>query len=118
MIVPLVATAQNPVRKLEEKPLVLPDTLMPPSGDLIALDTIPTSADSLAASDSTKIMPRSDISTDITYYGEDSIVSDFTENKIYLHKQAWFEYGPMRLEADLIVIDWANSELYASGVTD
>lgn len=118
IIVPLVATAQNPVRKLEEKPISLPDTLMPPSRDLIDLDTIPNPTDTLALSDSTKIMPRSDISTDITYYGEDSIVSDFTENKVYLHKQAWFEYGTMRLEADLIIIDWKNSELYASGVTD
>ncbi|MEB2782714.1 putative LPS assembly protein LptD [Algoriphagus sp. C2-6-M1] len=118
MIVPLVATAQNPVRKLEEKPLTLPDTLMPPSRDLIDLDTLPNPTDTLALSDSTKMMPRSDISTDITYYGEDSIVSDFTENKIYLHNRAWFEYGTMRLEADLIIIDWKNSELYASGVTD
>ena len=113
-----MATAQDPVRKIEEKPLVLPDTLLPPSRDLINLDTIPNPTDTLALTDSTKIMPRSDISTDITYYGEDSIVSDFTENKVYLHKQAWFEYGTMRLEADLIVIDWKNSELYASGVTD
>lgn len=118
LIVPLLATAQDPVRKVEEKPLTLPDTLMPPSRDLINLDTIPNPTDTLALADSTKIMPRSDISTDITYYGEDSIVTDFIENKIYLHKQAWFEYGTMRLEADLIVIDWANSELYASGVTD
>ncbi|PZX51385.1 putative LPS assembly protein LptD [Algoriphagus chordae] len=113
-----MATAQNPVRERSEKPLTLPDTLMPPSRDLMALDTLPNSADTLALSDSTKIMPRSDISTDITYYGEDSIVSDFIENKVYLHNQAWFQYGEMRLEADLIVIDWKNSELYASGVTD
>ena len=118
LIVPLVATAQDPIRKVDEKPLTLPDTLMPPSLDLAALDTLPNPTDTLALSDSTKIMPRSDISTDITYYGEDSIVSDFTENKVYLYNQAWFEYGTMRLEADLIVIDWKNSELYASGVTD
>ncbi|SFU16044.1 hypothetical protein SAMN04489724_4504 [Algoriphagus locisalis] len=118
LIVPLLATAQDPVRKAEEKPLTLPDTLMPPLRDLINLDTIPNPSDTLALSDSTKIMPSSDITTDITYYGEDSIVSDFTENKVYLHKQAWFEYGTMRLEADLIIIDWKNSELYASGVTD
>lgn len=118
LIVPLLATAQDPVRKAAEKPLTLPDTLMPPSRDLINLDTIPNPIDTLALSDSTKIMPRSDISSDITYYGEDSIVTDFEENKIYLYNQAWFEYGTMRLEADLIVIDWANSELYATGVTD
>ncbi len=118
VVIPLAVTAQNPVRNIEEKPILLPDTLAPPSRDLIDLDTIPNPIDTLVSSDSTKIVPRSDITTDITYYGEDSIVSDFTENKIYLHKQAWFEYGTMRLEADLIIIDWKNSELYASGVTD
>ncbi len=63
-------------------------------------------------------MPTNIIQTDILYFAEDSIITDFTENKVYLYKNAWFEYGEMKLEADRIVIDWANSELYATGVTD
>ena len=63
-------------------------------------------------------MPKSDIETEILYYAEDSIITDFTENKVYLYKKAWFEYGKMRLDADRIVIDWKNSELYAYGIAD
>lgn len=91
---------------------------MPPAPDFRISDTIPITADTLALSDSTKIVPSSDIAQDITYYAEDSIVADFPNNKLYLHKQAWFEYGQMKLEADLIEIDWEKSELYATGVTD
>ncbi|UZD22799.1 putative LPS assembly protein LptD [Algoriphagus halophytocola] len=116
--VPLSTSAQRTTGPPQEKPIVVPDTLLSPDPELTALDTIPIPADSLSLSDSTKIMPANDITTDITYYAEDSIVADFPNNKLYLHNQAWFEYGEMRLEADLIVIDWANSELYASGVTD
>ena len=63
-------------------------------------------------------MPKSEIETEILYYAEDSIITDFTENKVYLYKKAWFEYGKMRLDADRIVIDWKNSELYAYGIAD
>jgi lipopolysaccharide assembly outer membrane protein LptD (OstA) len=63
-------------------------------------------------------VPKSDIETEILYYAEDSIITDFTENKVYLYKKAWFEYGKMRLDADRIVIDWKNSELYAYGIAD
>lgn len=118
LIHPLITSAQNSVSQKRERPLVLPDTLMPPNTDLRISDTIPNPADTLALTDSAKIMPSSDITQDITYYAEDSIVADFPTNKLYLHKQAWFEYGQMRLEADLIVIDWEKSELYATGVTD
>lgn len=63
-------------------------------------------------------MPTSTITTEILYFAEDSIITDFKENKVYLYKKAWFEYGNMRLDADLIVIDWENSELYATGMAD
>jgi hypothetical protein len=72
----------------------------------------------LALLDSAKNVPKSDIETEILYYAEDSIITDFTENKVYLYKKAWFEYGKMRLDADRIVIDWKNSELYAYGIAD
>lgn len=117
MIVPLFASAQNTVQPVRERPLNVPDTLVVPPRNPFG-DSIPTVTDTLAITDSTKIVPSSDITQDITYYAEDSIVADFPNNKLYLHNKAWFEYGQMRLEADLIVIDWANSELYATGVTD
>ncbi len=118
LIVPLSATAQRPVRPIQEKPITFPDSILAPPLDQIPRDTLPSGLDTLALSDSTKIMPTSDITTDITYYAEDSIVADFLTNKLYLYNKAWFEYGNIRLDADLIVIDWENSELYATGVTD
>ncbi|MFN5337738.1 MAG: putative LPS assembly protein LptD [Bacteroidota bacterium] len=82
------------------------------------LDTLLTKQDSLTVLDSANSVPRSDIETEILYFAEDSIITDFSENKVYLYKKAWFEYGKMRLDADRIVIDWKNSELYAYGLTD
>ncbi|MDF2158399.1 putative LPS assembly protein LptD [Algoriphagus sp. CAU 1675] len=113
---PLVATAQRPVRPVE-RPLSAPDTLeVPPAFSRI--DTLQIPADTLSVTDSTKIVPANGIQTEITYFAEDSIVTDFETNKVYLYNKAWFEYGEMRLDADIIVIDWENSELYATGVTD
>ncbi|WP_416171293.1 hypothetical protein [Algoriphagus boritolerans] len=89
-----------------------------PERTLPLADTLAARQDTLVNLDSAKIMPTSDIQTDILYFAEDSIITDFTENKVYLYKKAWFEYGEMKLEADRIVIDWKNSELYATGVTD
>jgi lipopolysaccharide assembly outer membrane protein LptD (OstA) len=81
-------------------------------------DTTLAKQDTLALLDSAKNVPKSDIETEILYYAEDSIITDFSENKVYLYKKAWFEYGKMRLDADRIVIDWKNSELYAYGIAD
>jgi hypothetical protein len=81
-------------------------------------DTTLVKQDTLALLDSAKNVPKSDIETEILYFAEDSIITDFIENKVYLYKKAWFEYGKMRLDADRIVIDWKNSELYAYGIAD
>jgi len=117
-ITPQLALAQRPVRPPGERVLIAPDTLTPPSRSLPLADTLAARQDTLVNLDSAKMMPTSDIQTDILYFAEDSIITDFVENKIYLYKKAWFEYGDMKLEADRIVIDWENSELYATGVID
>ncbi len=111
------AAAQQPTRQTERR-LIVPDTLASPLLDTIPESNPPALRDTLPSDSLAKIMPSGPISQDITYYAEDSIVSDFTENKVYLYNKAWFEYGEMKLEADLIVIDWKNSMLYATGVTD
>ncbi len=115
---PLEAEAQRGGRPPRERRLVEPDTLTPPSRNLPISDSLLAKADTLVKLDSAIIMPTSDIKTDILYFAEDSIITDFTENKVYLYKKAWFEYGEMRLDADRIVIDWKNSELYAYGLPD
>lgn len=117
-ILPQKADAQRPTQPQRERRLITPDTLSSPSPNSRISDTLLTKQDTLVRLDSANIVPRSDIQTDILYFAEDSIITDFVENKVYLYKKAWFEYGQMRLDADRIVIDWKNSELYASGVTD
>ena len=111
---------QNEERK-SEKPLIAPDTLLTPRDLPLDLPTLPDSIaklDTLPGQDSTKAVPKSDIETTINYFAEDSIVSDFSQNKVFLYKDAWFEYGNIRLDANYIEIDWENSEIYASGLAD
>ncbi|MEY2704764.1 MAG: hypothetical protein RL407_826 [Bacteroidota bacterium] len=107
------ASAQQPTRPQKDRGIVAPVAPV-----RLNLDTLLTKQDSSAVLDSANSVPRSDIETEILYFAEDSIITDFSENKVYLYKKAWFEYGKMRLDADRIVIDWKNSELYAYGLTD
>jgi LptD protein len=109
----LTASAQQPTRPQKDRGIVAPAAPV-----RLNLDTLLTKQDSLTLLDSANSVPRSDIETEILYFAEDSIITDFSENKVYLYKKAWFEYGKMRLDADRIVIDWKNSELYAYGLTD
>jgi len=109
----LSASAQQPARPQRDR-----GTIAPAAPVRLNLDTLLTKQDSLTVLDSANSVPRSDIETEILYFAEDSIITDFSENKVYLYKKAWFEYGKMRLDADRIVIDWKNSELYAYGLTD
>lgn len=109
----LNASAQQTTRPQRERRASSPIAPTIPRGD-----TTLAKQDTLALLDSAKNVPKSEIETEILYYAEDSIITDFTENKVYLYKKAWFEYGKMRLDADRIVIDWKNSELYAYGIAD
>lgn len=115
MTLPYLTQAQES-RSPGQQQNALLDTLR--LGEEISLDTLTTSADTTTNADSANIVPTNPILSEISYAAEDSIVSDFETNKVYLHKKAWFEYGKMRLDADLIIIDWKKNELYASGVTD
>ncbi|MFC4874336.1 putative LPS assembly protein LptD [Negadavirga shengliensis] len=103
-----------------ERELIAPDTLINPE---VLRDTLlPVLPDSILIVTQEDLEKSSeqvgDIETVINYFAEDSIVSDFTANKVFLYNDAWFEYGNIRLDADYIVIDWEKSELYASGLKD
>ena len=109
----LTASAQQTTRPQRER-----RATSPIAASALRGDTTLAKQDTISLLDSAKNVPKSDIETEILYYAEDSIITDFTENKVYLYKKAWFEYGKMRLDADRIVIDWKNSELYAYGIAD
>src|SRR5690606_4796565 len=90
-IFPQLASAQQPAQPKRERVLNAPDTLiLPPRTP--PTDTLPARRDTLINVDSAKIMPTSTIQTDILYFAEDSIVTDFVDNKVYLYNKAWFEY--------------------------
>lgn len=118
LIVPFGVSAQQPAKQPQEKRLVVPDTLVSPPRNLFPTDSLPVSLDTLSGLDSSNIVPTNGITSEITYFAEDSIVTDFVTNRVYLYNKAWFEYGTIRLDADLIIIDWEKSEIFASGVTD
>lgn len=114
---------QSRSRRNVERPLVAPDTLPVPGQERPELDLNLDSLlvdfpDSIPPNDSTAVRPKGDIQTTINYYAEDSIITDFVTGKIYLYNDAWFEYGNIRLDADLIIIDQNKSEIYASGIVD
>ncbi|MFD2037012.1 putative LPS assembly protein LptD [Belliella marina] len=119
-VLPQFAFSQERRQRRVEKPIVAPDSILRTPAQIDPEIEIPELIlpDTVSKKDSTNVVPKGDIETIINYYGEDSIITDFSQNKIYLHKDAWFEYGNIRLDADLIIIDWDKSELFASGVTD
>ena len=98
-LVHLSASAQQSTRPQRDRRPVSTSTIPELRGDTTLIKQ-----DTLALLDSAKNVPKSEIETEILYYAEDSIITDFTENKVYLYKKAWFEYGKMRLDADRIVI--------------
>ncbi|WP_331962107.1 putative LPS assembly protein LptD [Ohtaekwangia sp.] len=81
-------------------------------------DTIPpVKADTLKA-DSLKTPPKGDIETTINYSAKDSIRATLDNQMVWLYGQAKIVYGDIELEAEEIVIDYANNTLTAHGRRD
>ena len=78
--------------------------------------------DSLAAADTIpkplKVISPNAVTSIVTYSAEDSAINDLQNRYTYLFGEAVVKYEDMELRADFIRIDFANSELYASGVAD
>ncbi len=64
------------------------------------------------------IPEKGDIETTIIYSARDSIHTSIDGKIIWLYGNARIVYGPIELEAEEIVIDYANSTLTASGKRD
>jgi hypothetical protein len=77
----------------------------------LATDSIKNPADSLPPK-------KGDIETTIQYTARDSINSSVDGQMIWLYGDAKIVYGSIELEADEIVIDYANSTLTAHGTRD
>lgn len=113
--------SQQKGNRRSEIKIIAPDTLLNPRTLPLEMPSFPDSlllVDTIPLSDTTKAVPVNEIETTINYYAEDSIISDFSVNKVFLYKDAWFEYGDIRLDADFIEIDWEKTQIYASGLAD
>jgi hypothetical protein len=99
-----------------------------PAGDLrVKNDTSRlTSRDSLdvAASDSLGTdslknrAPKGDVETTINYTARDSMRASMDNQMIWLFGEAKIKYGSIELEAEEIIIDYANNSITAQGVKD
>jgi hypothetical protein len=102
----------------QERPVRSPRQPLP-----VKTDTIPPVDSLLTASDSLKnpadtIPEESDIETTINYTARDSIRASMDNKIIWLYGEAKITYGEIELEAEEIVIDYANNTLTAQGARD
>lgn len=61
---------------------------------------------------------KSSVDTEVKYGAEDSVLFDLKKKLAYLYKNAWIEYGAIRLEAAFIIIDFDSKDIFARGIVD
>lgn len=52
----------------------------------------------------------------VDYYGEDYVYLDRKSHKVYMYNKAYIEYGDMRIDAGLIILDYNKNEVIAKGI--
>ncbi len=63
------------------------------------------------------IKPPKETLTDVVdYYGEDYVLLNRKENRVYMYNKAYIIYGDMRIDAGLIILDYNKNEVYAKGI--
>jgi hypothetical protein len=72
----------------------------------------------LRAKNDTIPPPKGDIETTINYTARDSIRATVDGKQIWLYGEAKITYGVIELEAEEIIIDYANNTITAQGVRD
>ena len=77
-------------------------------------------ADSIAAVDSLNLLSKSSLEAPAFTTARDSVIEDFSSGKrmIYYYGDVTVSYANMKLTADYMEYDLANSTLYARGTTD
>lgn len=102
-------------------------TVKPPPGTLpfksdsatVTRDSLTIAADTLKnPKDTLTVQRRSDIETTINYSARDSIRASMDGQLVWLYGDAKIVYGEIELEAEEIMIDYANSTLSAHGIRD
>lgn len=90
------------------------DTLPPPA---LGIDTLPF-GDSLRIDLSRVAMSKDSLDAPVDYSAVDSMISDFTTEKIHLYGQAEVKYTTITLKAGYIVLDYATKIVTAEGRRD
>jgi lipopolysaccharide assembly outer membrane protein LptD (OstA) len=63
------------------------------------------------------VTPEKETLTDVVdYYGEDYVLLNRKENKVYMYNKAYIIYEDMRIDAGLIILDYNKNEVYAKGI--
>ena len=106
---------KNPARPLPVKTdsaSIQSDTTLNPA------DTVLNPEDSARVRADTIPPPKGDIETTINYSARDSIRASIDNKMIWLYGEARIKYGIIELEAEEIVIDYANTTITAQGIRD
>jgi hypothetical protein len=106
---------KNPARPLPYKSDSL--NLQNDTTQLDPADTIYSDLDSARVKADT-IPPKGDIETTINYSARDSIRATIDGKMIWLYGDAKIDYGEIELEAEEIIIDYANNTISAQGIRD
>jgi hypothetical protein len=106
-----------------EFPIKNPAQSLPIKGDTskFAADTLVNWADTVKiTADTIKIPPpkKGDIETTINYTAKDSIRASMDGKMIWLYGEAKIKYGSIELEAEEVIIDYANNTIEAQGRRD
>jgi hypothetical protein len=112
--------------RAQERPIKNPARPLPVKTDSvnIPIDTTFNPADTIYSDlDSAKvkadtIRQKGDIETTINYSARDSIRATIDGKMIWLYGDAKIHYGEIELEAEEIVIDYANNTIAAQGIRD
>ncbi len=66
---------------------------------------------------SDSLKPAKETLTDIVeYFGEDYVLLNRAEKKVYMYNKAFIIYEDMRIDAGLIILDYNKNEVYAKGI--
>ena len=103
-----------------ERPIKNPARPLPAKTDSLNIptDSVSYQADSLKAQNDTIPPPKGDIETTINYSARDSIRASVDNKKIWLYGNAKITYGIIQLDAEEIIIDYANNTIQAAGRRD
>jgi hypothetical protein len=118
MAVPTMAQVERPIKNPARPLPVKTDTAS------IKSDSARNSLDTLGQQDTLRVKKdtippaKGDIETTINYTARDSIRASIDGKQIWLYGEAKIKYGAIELEAEEIVIDYANTTITAQGVRD